>query len=107
MSVYTQTISATAAAQVRQLQPQSLANPDEAETNTEDQMNPEDVLANIDAARTRLIGDGPIEIPPEMKITDTDEARQKTQFAANQISQTQNLGEIHDLSVDRVMELIS
>ncbi len=107
MSVYTQTISAASAAQARQLPRQNPANSAEAESNTSDQMNPEDVLAAIDSARARLIGDGPFEIPPEMKITDPDEARQKTQFAVKQISQTQNLAEIHDLSMDRVMELIS
>ena len=107
MSVYTQTISPTSAAQVRQMHRQNPANSAKEDSNTKDLLNPEDVLADIDSARTRLIGEGPIEIPPELKITDPNEAHQKTQFATEQIIQNQDLNEIHDLSVDRVMELIS
>ena len=76
------------------------------DAEAKDAMNPEDVLANIDAARTRLIGSQPIQIPPELKIADSEIAHNKTQNAVSLIKENQNLGEIHNLSVDRVMELI-
>ena len=106
MSIYTQTISAATAAQMQRVQQPNADTQSQLDAEAKDAMNPEDVLANIDAARTRLIGSQPIQIPPELKIADSEIAHNKTQNAVSLIKENQNLGEIHNLSVDRVMELI-
>ena len=106
MSIYTQTISATAAAQMQRVQQKNTDTQSQQDAGARDPMNPEDVLADIDAARTRLIGSQPIQIPPELKIADSEIAHNKTLNASSLIKENQNLGEIHNLSVDRVMDLI-
>ena len=106
MSIYTQTISAATAAQMQRVQQPNADTQSQLDAEAKDAMNPEDVLANIDAARTRLIGSQPIQIPPELKIADSEIAHNKTQNAVSLIKENQNLREIHNLSVDRVMELI-
>ena len=106
MSIYTQTISAATAAQMQRVQQKSTDTQSQQDAGARDAMNPEDVLANIDAARTQLIGSQPIQIPPELKIAGSEIAHNKTQNAVSLIKENQNLEEIHNLSVDRVMELI-
>ena len=100
MSIYTQTISAAAAAQMQRVQQKNTDTQSQQDAGARDPMNPEDVLANIDAARTRLIGSQPIQIPPELNIADSEIAHNKTQNAVSLIKENQNLREIHNLSVD-------
>ena len=100
MSIYTQTISAATAAQMQRVQQPNADTQSQLDAEAKDAMNPEDVLANIDAARTRLIGSQPIQIPPELKIADSEIAHNKTQNAVSLIKENQNLREIHNLSVD-------
>ena len=100
MSIYTQTISAATAAQMQRVQQPNADTRSQQDAGAKDAMNPEDVLANIDAARTRLIGSQPIQIPPELNIADSEIAHNKTQNAVSLIKENQNLREIHNLSVD-------